>query len=238
MDAFIRFRPVLRKAAQHRVLLLVLTAALSFLPVAVLIRGQIEQRALAVALHALRILGIWAQEPPAPSADEGAFLPLLPPWENAPPARPYPAGGTQGAPRSPRALPRARPDAKWSAPPVLPPPVNRQVSAEQVLGWASGRMMPVGRSREAGFGLPAGIELSSVAGLGIGLLDGDRLVAVGGVPVTERSQVVSLVLAARGRHEPQLVASLWRRTALGPRAFSVVVQQPYASPPMPPTPAQ
>jgi hypothetical protein len=205
-----------------------LAAALSFLPVALLVREHIESRAFSVALHAVRLLGIWVKEPPVPPADEGEFLPLLPPLGEASQSQP---GQARATPRAPRGLRRGdqnpRTHQKWVAPPILPLPVSQHVSDEQVLGWASARVMPAGRTREAGFGLPAGIELSSVSGLGIGLLDGDRLVAVGGVPVTQRAQVVSLVLAARGRHEPQLVASLWRRTALGPRAFSVVVEQPY-----------
>ncbi len=88
-------------------------------------------------------------------------------------------------------------------------------------------MMPQGRSRGAEYGLPAGIELSQVTGLGIGLLDGDRLVAVAGVPVQSRAQVISQVLAARGRREQSIVAQLVRRTAQGPAAFTVIVEQPY-----------
>jgi len=228
VDALSRFRPLLRYAAQHRAALIALLVAASFFPMALLLREQIERRAFAVALHSMAVLGVLVKEPKAPPPDEEEFLPLLSPFGEASPAQPdQPGASAHALHRNRRTDPRLRADQKWMAPPILPPPVNHHASEERVLSWASTRVMPQGRTREAGFGLPAGIELSSVAGLGIGLLDGDRLVAVGGVPVSERAQVISLVLAARGRHEPQLVATLFRRTTLGPRSFSVVVDQPY-----------
>lgn len=83
--------------------------------------------------------------------------------------------------------------------------------------------------------MPAGIELSGVSGLGIGLADGDRLVSVAGIPVTERSQVVSEVLAARARGSASIVVGLIRMTTRGPVPFSVTVEQPYSlgAPPAP-----
>ena len=94
--------------------------------------------------------------------------------------------------------------------------------------WAHQRMAPQGKSAPAEGSMPAGIELFGVAPLGIGLLDGDRLVSIGGAPVSERSQVVEHVLAARGRREDRIEVGLLRRTQAGPVAFSVTVNQPYS----------
>jgi len=228
VDVLSWLRPIPRLCATHRRTLTALLVALSFVPVAIALRSQIERRASSVALHGLRRVGAWVARPPQAPPDAEEFLPLLPQLGGvSQPGTDRAAAAQSGSQPGPKKNQRLGPAHKWAAPPILPEPVSRRAQAAQVLSWVQARLMPGGRTREAGFGLPAGIELSGVAGLGIGLLDGDRLVAVDGAPVSERAQVVSLVLAARGRHAPQLVATLGRRTASGPRTFSVTVEQPY-----------
>jgi hypothetical protein len=98
---------------------------------------------------------------------------------------------------------------------------------KQVLYWAEHQIVPRGITRAAGFGMPAGIELHDVGGLGLGLLPGDRLITVDGISVLERSQVIGAVLGARSRRAETMTAGLVRRTKDGPVAFTVVVEQPY-----------
>lgn len=110
----------------------------------------------------------------------------------------------------------------------LPPsPTNSRASVERVLGWAESQLVPHGITRGADRSMPAGIELYGVAALGIGLLDGDRLLTVDGVSVLERGQVVGAVLGARSRRAESMTAGLARRTAQGIEEFTVVVEQPY-----------
>jgi hypothetical protein len=95
------------------------------------------------------------------------------------------------------------------------------------LSFASRQLMPQGRTVKPEGELPGGIELYGVASLGLGLVDGDRLVTVDGRPVSEQGQVVGAVLAARARRAQAMTAGLARRTSQGVRRFSVVVEQPY-----------
>lgn len=113
------------------------------------------------------------------------------------------------------------------APPILPLPVDARATRSMVLSWAERQLVPRGIHRSAYGDLPAGIELSNVAALGIGLSEGDRLLSVDGVPVTERAQVIGAVLSARSRRAEQMTATLARRTTKGVKRFTVVVEQPY-----------
>ncbi len=70
---------------------------------------------------------------------------------------------------------------------------------------------------------PAGIALSGVTALGIGVLDGDVLTDVLGQPVRSQFQVIAMVMAARSANMSTISGTLWR----GTRAYSVVVDQPY-----------
>jgi hypothetical protein len=111
---------------------------------------------------------------------------------------------------------------------ALPPsPQNARASVHEVLKWAELKLVPQGITREAAGGLPAGIELFGVSVLGIGLVDGDRLITVDGVSVLDRGQVVGAVLGARSRRAEAMTAGLVRRTAQGVETFSIVVEQPY-----------
>src|SRR5690606_26499829 len=110
-----------------------------------------------------------------------------------------------------------------------PTPQSVRAHESRVLDWANGQMVPQGRTAQASFGMPAGIELFQVAALGVGLRDRDRLIAVDGVPVSDRGEVVAAVLGARGREQEVIVATLARMTDSGPVNFQVVIEQPYLS---------
>ena len=189
-----------------------------------MISQLVLDRAVAVGLGALQA---WDRvSPPSPPSEEPlAPLPFfLPPKQDAHSASPESdASKTQKS--------AARP-ARWgqrraSGPGYGPPPKNTVASEQLVLQWAERGAVPQGRLAQAEPGMPAGIELYGVGGLGIGLLDGDRLVSVGGVPASERAAVVGEVLSARARGAPEIVASLVRRTKRGPVPFTVIVRQPY-----------
>lgn len=117
-------------------------------------------------------------------------------------------------------------------PVIGPPPQSARASQALVLNWAEAGVMPSGVLRSPMGDIPAGIELLGVAGLGVGLLDGDRLVRVDGVPVQSRGHVVGAVLGARSRGAASVVATLVRMTTSGAKSFTVTVEQPY----LPPTP--
>ncbi len=111
----------------------------------------------------------------------------------------------------------------WGA----PRSVSARASAEQVLNWANAGVVPRGSPVPARGPCPAGIKLRGVGVYGLGLEDGDVLVRVEGVPVTDRSQVVSTVLAGRGRMKPTLDAVVVRPRTGCRLSIHVVLEQPY-----------
>jgi hypothetical protein len=102
-----------------------------------------------------------------------------------------------------------------------------RLSAAQVLWFAEHGQVPRGVSVPARGDCPAGIRLRDVAGFGLGLSDGDLLVRVGGREVTDRGEVVSLVLAARGRQEKSVEALVLRPRTGCRVGYRVTVEQPY-----------
>lgn len=122
----------------------------------------------------------------------------------------HPRGGRQSPGRAPpnRALPSLR------------------VPKSTVLKFAQSGVRPTGKPVSALGPRPAGIQVFGATALGIGVRDGDVLTHVNGVPVTSVSQVVALVISARGAHLPQISGQLWR----GQRRYTLVVEQPYLQP--------
>ncbi len=70
---------------------------------------------------------------------------------------------------------------------------------------------------------PAGLLLSGVSGLGVGLQDGDVLTEAAGQKVSSVAAVVGLVLAARARQASEISGRFYR----GGVPFSLTVEQPY-----------
>ena len=118
------------------------------------------------------------------------------------------------------------------------------VGKDAILRLVRAGVVPTGQPVGASAGHPAGILLSGVGALGIGLFDGDILTEVEGRPVQTEAQVVGMVLAARSRHAEQMSAIIWRAGAHahphahpdahngerreGPVLLSLVVAMPYA----------
>ena len=106
---------------------------------------------------------------------------------------------------------------------VAPAPKGLFVSAAQVLGLARAGARPGAVPVSASGARPAGLLLTGVGGLGVGLRDGDILTHALGQPAVSEEGVVGAILRARGAREPQLSGRVWRNG----RSFALVVAQPY-----------
>jgi hypothetical protein len=104
------------------------------------------------------------------------------------------------------------------------------ISRGTVLRLANGAAMPRGALVPAVGGRPAGLRLSGVSALGIGMRDGDVLTQVLGASVASAGDVIQRVIAARARHARDISGEFWRD---GVR-WSLVVEQPYVDEPAPP----
>jgi len=76
---------------------------------------------------------------------------------------------------------------------------------------------------------PAGLRLSGVAALGIGLEDGDILTEALGITPRTPGEIIGAIIEARAQHARVLSGTLWRRGD----SFRIAVEQPYlpAEPP-------
>jgi hypothetical protein len=97
------------------------------------------------------------------------------------------------------------------------------VSRATVLKLAQSAARPRGSFVAATPAHPAGLRLGGVAGLGIGLQDGDILVEAMGLAPRAPGEIVGAVLEARARRVEALSGTLWRRG----QTFRITVQQPY-----------
>lgn len=103
------------------------------------------------------------------------------------------------------------------------------VSAETVLKLASRGGRPRGTPVKASGVRPAGLRLSGVSALGIGLEDGDVLTRAVGRPALSASSVVESVIVARSKRVKILDGEIYR----GNDRYLIQVEQPYldATPP-------
>jgi hypothetical protein len=106
------------------------------------------------------------------------------------------------------------------------PKKGLRVSTERVLRLARAGAVPSSQFVAAGPTRAAGLRLLGVSALGIGMQDGDVLTHVAGVPVTDRGQVVNLVLHARARRAAQISA----RFSRDGETWLLVVDLPYPEP--------
>lgn len=183
-----------------------------------------------------------------------ALTPLADPsWEEFPPER---KGGVPshetlpGSPATAATAPSARPSvtsprSALARQPVGPLPkavTNRprtivthhgiRISADSVLRLARSGIQPTGVRVGSDGERPPGLLLSGVSALGVGLREGDILTHAGGRPALSRGDVVSMVLAARGRRLPEISGIFWRDG----EPWNLTVEQPYLSPPERETP--
>jgi hypothetical protein len=97
------------------------------------------------------------------------------------------------------------------------------VSAETVLRLSESRVTPKGVRVPANGARPAGLRLQGVAGLGIGLRDGDVLTRALGQPAQSSSDVVRAILVARANRVRVLEGEFYR----GNERWTLRVEQPY-----------
>jgi hypothetical protein len=162
----------------------------------------------AVALSAVAVLArageVTASDSEPEPASELAVIPVQ-----------YELFAEPAAPRS-----KSRNGAKKGRP-VATPVVF--VSQKTVLGLANSGARPRGAFVAANGVRPAGLRLTGVGALGIGLQDGDVLTRALGQPVTATGAVIQAVLAARAQHAAVLDGEFWR----GPQRYVIRVEQPY-----------
>lgn len=168
---------------------------------------------------------------PPPSAEE-AVVPLGESEVRELAADPNAEAVAEGkSSKSGKAKTKAKKRAEPNAAGALPTPKHGiRVNRANVLRLARARAVPSGQFVAAGEGRPAGIRLSGVSGLGIGVRDGDVLTHVSGVPVTDKGQVVNLVLQARARRAAQVTGRFYR----GAEPWLLLVEMPYPEPKNPP----
>jgi hypothetical protein len=129
---------------------------------------------------------------------------------------------TQGTAKQPKAA-RAKPTKARELAPIL-------VRAGTVLRLANSGRRPSGKSVTAEGRRPAGVQVFGASSLGVGVRDGDVITRVSGVPVTSASQIIALVIAARGARQSAISAQVFR----GQRSYTLTVEQPYLTGEPPP----
>jgi len=97
------------------------------------------------------------------------------------------------------------------------------LSESTVLALAERGVLPSATPVPADGVRPAGLRLSGVNALGVGMRDGDVITSVLGAPATSVETVVQRVLAARARQVRVISAEFWR----GAERFRLAVEQPY-----------
>jgi len=117
----------------------------------------------------------------------------------------------------------AQPARRMLPGPVVKPPHNVFVSASSVLRLAESAARPQGSFVQKTLQRPAGLRLSGVSVLGIGLEEGDILIEALGLPAQSSGAIVGAIIAARAEKARHLVGKVWRRG----QTFQVTVEQPY-----------
>jgi hypothetical protein len=112
--------------------------------------------------------------------------------------------------RNVKPLPKAKPAALF-------------VSEATVLKLAQSAARPHGSFVAASPQHPAGLRLSGVAALGIGVQDGDILIEALGITPRAPGQVIGAIIEARAKQARFLSGTLWRQG----QTFPITVEQPY-----------
>ncbi|MEB2310687.1 MAG: hypothetical protein OZ921_00080 [Sorangiineae bacterium] len=163
-----------------------------------------DELARAVAVELSRVAApLRVAQARAPRAEQSASAPLAP------------VSSAQA-----RAPARARVGAKRR------PARGLRISSAAVLRLASAGGRPSGRLVAPDGSRPAGLSLSGVGGLGVGLRDGDVLTSAGGAAATSPGAVIGAVVAARAAHQASISGVFWRDG----EPWQLVVDQPYLEP--------
>jgi hypothetical protein len=99
------------------------------------------------------------------------------------------------------------------------------VSEATVLKLAQSAARPRGSFVAATSQHPAGLRLSGVAALGIGLQDGDILIEALGIAPHAAAEIIGAILEARAKQARFLSGSIWRQGQI----IRITVEQPYIS---------
>lgn len=123
------------------------------------------------------------------------------------------------------ATPRAEPSVAPSPPAraIRPVPKGIRVRAGAVLRLANSGARPGGVPVSARGDRPAGLALTGVGGLGIGLVDGDVLTHAAGRPALSPGDVIGVVIGSRAAQAPEIWGRFWRNG----ESWNLVVEQPY-----------
>jgi hypothetical protein len=100
------------------------------------------------------------------------------------------------------------------------------VSEATVLRLAQSSARPQGSFVAQSDQHPAGLRLSGVAALGIGVQDGDILIEALGITPRAPGQVIGAIIEARAKQARFLGGTLWRQG----QTFPITVEQPYLVP--------
>lgn len=109
------------------------------------------------------------------------------------------------------------------AQPKLAKPAALFVSEATVLKLSQSAARPRGSFVAASPQHPAGLRLSGVAALGIGVQDGDILIEALGITPRAPGQVIGAIIEARAKQARFLSGTLWRQG----QTFPITVEQPY-----------
>lgn len=118
---------------------------------------------------------------------------------------------------------RGHPKGARSSEPLGAPTNGLFVHAGRVLELARAGVVPRGVPVPAGDGRPAGILLTDVERLGVGLRNGDVLTSALGAPARAEEDVVTAVLSARKQRAAHVSGRFWRAG----EEWALVVQMPY-----------
>ncbi len=128
-----------------------------------------------------------------------------------------PAVEAKPAPQRPAVV--RRPSPKLAAVPKK----GIRVRADAVLRLANAGLRPGGIPVPARGDRPAGLALSGVSGLGIGMVDGDVLTSAAGRPALSPGDVIGVVIGSRAKGVPEICGRFWRNG----EPWNLIVEQPY-----------
>lgn len=101
--------------------------------------------------------------------------------------------------------------------------IGIRIRKARVLALSRSAGIPGGSFVQASEQHPAGLMLSGVSGLGVGVQDGDVLTHAAGQPVHSVAQVIGLVAGARHAKAPAISGTLYR----GAQRIQLHVEMPY-----------
>lgn len=147
-----------------------------------------------------------APPPPAPAPETDATEPIA----DAPLEVSFEVATKSLAQRAAKPRPPTKPHALF-------------VSEATVLKLAQSAARPRGSFVAKSSEHPAGLRLSGVAALGIGVQDGDILIEALGITPRTPGEIIGAIIEARAKQARLLNGTLWRQG----QTFSITVEQPY-----------